>query len=91
VPSLITNKLVVTASFPVYDNNGDLLFIVAVDIALKDLLGMIHPTSVDSHFGLASRVTYAAFSLALFGVALLLFLKGVYGFLHFVRRGGAWQ
>ncbi len=82
-PSLITNQLVVTASFPVYDNNDNLLFIVAVDIALKDLLGMIHPTSVDSHFGLVSRISYAAFSLALFGVALLLFLKGVYGFLHF--------
>ena len=82
-PSLITNELVVTASFPVYDNNGKLLFIVAVDIALKDLLKMVHPTSVDSHFGFASKVAYGAFSIALFGVALLLFFKGVYGFLHF--------
>ncbi len=82
-PSLITNTLVVTASFPVYDNSGRLLFIVAVDIALKDLLGMVHPTSIDSRFGLASKIAYGAFSLALFGVALLLFLKGVYGFLHF--------
>ncbi len=82
-PSLITNTLVVTASFPVYDDSGKLLFIVAVDIALKDLLSIVHPTSIDSRFGLVSKVAYGAFSVALFGVALLLFLKGVYGFLHF--------
>jgi hypothetical protein len=82
-PSIITNELVVTASFPVYDANGNLLFIVAVDIALKDLLRMIHPSSVDSNFGITSKVVYGIFSVALFGVALLLFIKGISSFLHF--------
>ena len=82
-PSIITNELVVTASFPVYDANGNLLFIVAVDIALKDLLRMIHPSSVDSNFGTTSKFVYGIFSVALFGVALLLFIKGISSFLHF--------
>ncbi|RUM74490.1 MAG: hypothetical protein DSZ10_01455 [Sulfurovum sp.] len=82
-PSIITNELVVTASFPVYDANGNLLFIVAVDIALKNLLRMVHPSSVDSNFGITSKVVYGIFSVALFGVALLLFIKGISSFLHF--------
>jgi bacteriorhodopsin len=44
---------------------------------------MVHPTSVDSGFGVASKWIYGAFSVALFGVAMLLFIKGVTSFLHF--------
>ena len=82
-PSLHTNILVVTAAFPVYSSRGELLFIVCVDIALENLLKMVHLTSIDSHFGLTSRWIYGVFSIALFGVALLLFIKGITSFLHF--------
>ncbi len=44
---------------------------------------MFHPSSIDSNFGIASKVIYAAFSAALLGVAFLLFIKGVTSFLHF--------
>jgi hypothetical protein len=44
---------------------------------------MIHPSSIGSTFGTVSRVVYSAFSLALFLVALLLFVKGVTSFMHF--------
>ena len=82
-PSLHTNELVVTAAFPVYNSKGELLFIVCVDIALENLLKMVHPTSIDSHFGVTSKWIYGVFSVALFGVALLLFIKGITSFLHF--------
>ena len=86
-PSLGTNKMVVTSSFPIYDEENNLMFIICVDIQLKDILKMVHPSSIDSTFGQFSKVVYAAFSIALAMVALLLFLKGISGFfnlgLHF--------
>jgi len=82
-PSLVSNELVVTASFPIYDTQNRLVAIICVDITLKNILKMFHPSSIDSNFGVASKVIYAAFSAALFGVAMLLFIKGVTSFLHF--------
>lgn len=86
-PSLETNKMVVTSSFPIYDEANNLMFIICVDIELKDILKMVYPSSVDSTFGQFSKVVYGAFSVALAMVALLLFLKGISGFfnlgLHF--------
>jgi hypothetical protein len=80
-PSLGSNKMVVTASFPVYDDKDNLLFILCIDIQLKDILKMVLPSSADSTFGKFSKMVYAAFSIALFGVALLLFVKGIGSFL----------
>jgi len=82
-PSLGSNNMVVTSSFPIYDEENNLMFILCVDIELQDMLKMIHPSSVDSIFGKFSRFVYGAFSVALFAVALLLFVKGVSGFLSF--------
>ena len=82
-PSLVSNELVVTASFPLYDTENRLIAIICVDITLKNILKMVHPSSVDSNFGVASKWVYAAFSVALMGVALLLFIKGIASFLHF--------
>ncbi len=80
-PSLGTNTMVVTASFPIYDEEDNLLFIFCVDIQLKDILNMISPSSIDSSFGTYSKFVYAGFSVALVLVSLLLFIKGVGGFL----------
>jgi hypothetical protein len=86
-PSLGSNQMVVTSSFPIYDEQNNLMFILCVDIELKDILKMVHPSSVDSLFGQFSKGVYAAFSIALAMVALLLFLKGISSFfslgLHF--------
>ena len=73
----------VTATFPLYDKDDNLLAIICVDITLKNILKMVHPSSIDSNFGTLSKWVYTAFSIALFSVALLLFLKGVADFLHF--------
>ena len=82
-PSLESNNMVVTSSFPVYDEENNLLFIICVDIQLKNILKLVHPSSVDSVFGNFSKFVYASFSLALMAVALLLFVKGVGSFLSF--------
>ncbi|QOR62917.1 PDC sensor domain-containing protein [Sulfurovum sp. ST-21] len=82
-PSLVSNELVVTASFPLYDTQNKLVAIICVDITLKNILKMVHPSSIDSNFGVASKWVYGAFSIALMGVALLLFIKGITSFLHF--------
>lgn len=80
-PSVATKKLVVTASFPIYDQHDNLLAIICVEISLQNLLRMVYPSSVDSLFGNASKIVYAIFSIALFFVAMLLFIKGVDSFI----------
>ncbi len=82
-PSLVSNDLVVTASFPIYDIHNKLVAIICIDITLKNILKMVHPSSIDSTFGTASKWVYSAFSVALFAVALLLFVKAILSFMHF--------
>jgi hypothetical protein len=82
-PSLVSNKMVVTSSFPIYDEADNLLCIICVDITLENILKMVHPSSVDSISGTISKIAYTAFSLALAAVSLLLFVKGISAFLHF--------
>ncbi len=82
-PSLGTNKMVVTASFPIYDEENEILCIICVDIELENILRMVHPSSIDSITGKISKLTYAIFSIALGAVSILLFLKGVIIFMHF--------
>ncbi len=82
-PSFYSNELVVTSTFPLYDKDDNLLCIICVDITLKNILKMVHPSSIDSTFGSISKVVYSAFSMALFAVALLLFIKGVTSFMSF--------
>jgi len=82
-PSLISNKMVVTSSFPIYDDSDNLLCIICVDIVLENILKMVHPSSVDSVSGFISKIAYTSFSIALALVALLLFVKGISSFLHF--------
>lgn len=88
-PSYVSNTMVVTAAFPIYDENDNLLCIVCVDISLANILRMVHPSSVDSFSGTLSKVAYTSFSIALAAVSLLLFIKGVSSFLHFGLDFGA--
>jgi len=82
-PSLGGNKLVVTASYPVFDDKKNLKYIVCADITLENILKIVHPTSIDSFIGKGIKLVYASFSIALFAVALLLFIKGVDSFISF--------
>ena len=82
-PSDVSNTMVVTASFPIYDEQDNLLCVICVDISLANILRMVHPSSIDSFSGTLSKVAYTSFSIALAAVSLLLFVKGVDAFLHF--------
>ena len=76
-PSLLSHELTVTASYPIYNEQKQLVYIVCVDMSLKDLLKMFHPSSIDSYFGSFTKASYALFTFALLVVAILLFSKGV--------------
>ncbi len=76
-PSLLTNDLTVTASYPVYDANKRLCYVVCIDVALKDVIKFAHPTSIDTIFAWGTKGTYVVYSLALSLVSFLLFFHGV--------------
>ena len=82
-PSLISNTMVITSSFPIYDENDNLLYIICVDISLSNILRMVHPSSIDSYSGTISKIAYTSFSMALAAVSLLLFIKGLTSFMSF--------
>ena len=79
-PSRIEGILVVTAAYPVYNEKGQLQYVVCADIPLDKLLHMVHPSSGETAFGRFTRITYGAFSLALLAVAFILFINGVKSF-----------
>ncbi len=79
-PSIKSNKLIVTVAYPVFNDKDELEYIVCIDIALDKLLGMINIASIDSISGKIMKYIYLSFTVALFFVALLLFIKGVYSF-----------
>ena len=82
-PSFVSNTMVVTSAFPIYDEEDKLLCIICVDISLANILRMVHPSSVDSVAGTMSKIAYTAFSVALAAVSLLLFIKGITSFMYF--------
>ena len=79
-PSLITGDLTVTASAPIFDENGTLIFVACIDMPLEEVLKISHLNRLDTFFGEFFKFTYAAFSLALVAIALLLFVKGIESF-----------
>jgi hypothetical protein len=80
-PSLIGDDLTITASQPIYDDKGELLYIVCLDMPLADVLKISHLTKLDTFFGRFFKYSYALFSIALVGIAMMLFLKGIENFL----------
>lgn len=80
-PSLITRGLTVTASHPIFDEDGEVIFVACLDMPLKAVIKLAHPTATDSIFGHISRFAYTVFSIALALISLLLFIKGLEHFL----------
>lgn len=76
-PSLITQELTITASKPIFDANGEIKYVACLDMPLNAVLKIAHPMPMKSFAGRFFRLGYAAFTLVLAMVALLLFLKGV--------------
>lgn len=76
-PSSLTNSLSVTAAYPIYNDQQELKYVACMDIALKDMLKMAHPSSFQTFFSDFSKLSYTAFSIALFLVAFLMFFSGL--------------
>jgi hypothetical protein len=76
-PSSLTNDLSVTAAFPLYDEKEVLLYVVCIDISLKDILNISGTTKLDRFSINFSKFIYTLFSLALFLVSLVVFFHGI--------------
>jgi len=77
-PSILTNQLSITTSMPIYDENNKLLYVVILDISLKDIEKIVYTDLLGRGFIKFNKIAYSLFSLSLIGVAFLLFSKGIY-------------
>lgn len=82
-PSLLTQDLTVTASQPIFNEEGVVKYVACLDMPLLSVIKLAHPTSGSSLVGRVSKTAYSLFSLALALVALLLFVKGMESFLSY--------
>lgn len=79
-PSLITQDLTVTASQPIYCEDGDLKYVACLDMPLSEVIKISHFNKSDSFFSSLFKISYAMFAFALIAVALFLFLSGLKSF-----------
>ena len=79
-PSLITGDLCVTASQPIYCENGNLKYVACLDMPLTEVLKISHLNTMDMFFSKLFKYSYGAFSVALIAVAMLLFFKSLQSF-----------
>lgn len=82
-PSLLNDELTVTASEPIFDEHGEIMYVACLDMPLTEVLKIAHPLASESIAGKFFRSIYALFTLALTFVALLLFVKGLEAFLAY--------
>lgn len=79
-PSLITGDLTVTASQPIFNENGELKYVACMDMPLEDVLKVASQNTSDVFFSKLFKYSYGIFSFALIAVSILLFFKGVGSF-----------
>ena len=79
-PSLITGDLSVTTSSPIFNEDGELKYVACIDMPLEEVLKVAHPTTLDTFTKEFFKYSYAAFSIALILIALLLFVKSAQSF-----------
>ena len=82
-PSLLNDELTVTASEPIFDEHGEIVYVACIDMPLAEVLKIAHPMALESAAGRFFRVAYGAFTVVLALVSLLLFVKGIEGFLSY--------
>lgn len=80
-PSLLNDELTVTASEPIFDEHDEIVYVACIDMPLAEVLKIAHPMALESVAGRFFRFAYAAFTLVLALVSLLLFVKGIEGFM----------
>ena len=79
-PSLITQELTVTASQPIFDENGDITYVACLDMPLDEVIKISRQNSSDAFFAKFFKYSYGMFAFALVAVALLLFSHGIKSF-----------
>jgi len=79
-PSLITQDLTVTASQPIFDENGDIQYVACLDMPLDEVIRISRSNTSDIFFTKLFKYSYAMFAFALIAIALLLFSHGVNSF-----------
>lgn len=79
-PSLITHDLTVTASAPIYNEEGHLAFVACLDMPLNEVLKISHLNTADTLFTNFFKYSYAIFAFSLIAIALLLFSHGMSSF-----------
>lgn len=79
-PSLLTQELTVTASAPIYDEEGALKYVACLDMPLDEVIKIAHLNTLDTFFSKMFKYSYALFAFALIAVALILFTQGVHSF-----------
>lgn len=79
-PSLITKELTVTASQPIFDENGEIQYVACVDMPLAEVIEISRSNSSDIFFTKLFKYSYGMFAFALIAIAVLLFTHGVNSF-----------
>ncbi|AFI05644.1 PDC sensor domain-containing protein [Helicobacter cetorum] len=79
-PSRKGNHLIVSASYPVYDQNNELMFVVCLQIPLRVAIAISSPSKYFKAFSEGSMVMYFMISVMLTLVSLLLFVKCISSF-----------
>jgi len=82
-PSLLTNRLTISVSMPIYNERKQLQYIAVMDIALKEIEKIIYPDIAGRIFVNFNKVAYSIFSFALLGIAFLLLFKGIFTLLSY--------
>lgn len=79
-PSLITGELCVTASQPIYCENGNLKYVACLDMPLSEVIKIAHFNPIDTFFSRLFKYSYSTFAFALIAIAILLFLNAISSF-----------
>jgi hypothetical protein len=81
-PSLmsISGDLTVTASQPIFCENGHLKYVACIDMPFSEVLNISKLNSYDTFFSKLFKTSYACFAFSLIAVAMFLFMQGVLSF-----------
>jgi len=86
-PSLITGELTITASSPIFDENGVLRYVACLDMPLNEVLAVSRFNKVDSFFDKLFKYSYGLFAFALISISFLLFSHGITSFVEVASTG----
>ena len=86
-PSLITGNLTITISMPIYDEKDELRYVACLDMPFEEVIKVAHPGALDRFSSKFFKISYGAFSVALFAVAFLLFIKAIQNFVFEISPG----